>query len=155
MDDPPRDTKPMDDMMFDEINHVRSFDFNQWYSFRPPWKVIGYCQDKTGILLSKRGWLALRHRFPMLQMAMKQQLGGSTPEASVWSPHEFGMLYTFVHIRWHRYHGWLIISKLCNLSLSFGPGWCAPHMPSCASLSTSCASELERQRRRTPSYERR
>ena len=29
MDDPPRDTKSMDDIVFDEINHVESFDFNQ------------------------------------------------------------------------------------------------------------------------------
>jgi len=31
MDDP--DTKSMDDMVFDEINHVRSFNFHQWYGF--------------------------------------------------------------------------------------------------------------------------
>ena len=35
MDDPPGDTKSMDDMVFDEINHIRGFDFNQWYSFCP------------------------------------------------------------------------------------------------------------------------
>jgi len=33
MDDPPRDTKLMDNMVFDEINYVRSFNFYQWYSF--------------------------------------------------------------------------------------------------------------------------
>ena len=33
MDDLPRDTKPINDMVFDEINHVESFGFNQWYGF--------------------------------------------------------------------------------------------------------------------------
>ena len=35
MDDPPRDTKSMDDMVFDKINHVKSFNFHQWYSLCP------------------------------------------------------------------------------------------------------------------------
>ena len=35
VDDPSRDTKSMDDMVFDEINHIRGFNFNQWYSLRP------------------------------------------------------------------------------------------------------------------------
>ena len=35
VDDPPRDTKSMDDMVFDEINHVRGFDFSQWYGLCP------------------------------------------------------------------------------------------------------------------------
>jgi len=25
----------MDDMVFNEVNHVRSFDFNKWYRFWP------------------------------------------------------------------------------------------------------------------------
>ena len=44
---------------------------------------------------------ALWHRFPMLQMATKQQLDGAILEADVWSPHGFGRLYT-LHIGWHR-----------------------------------------------------
>ena len=43
MDDPPRDTKSMDDMVFDKINHVGSFNFHKWYTLYPLLEVISYC----------------------------------------------------------------------------------------------------------------
>ena len=30
-----QDTKPMDDMVFDKVDHVGSFNFNKWYSLCP------------------------------------------------------------------------------------------------------------------------
>jgi len=35
MDDPPGDTKSMDDMVFDEVDHIGGFNFSEWCGFRP------------------------------------------------------------------------------------------------------------------------
>jgi len=35
MDDSPGDTKSMDDMAFNEVNNVGSFNISNWYSFLP------------------------------------------------------------------------------------------------------------------------
>jgi len=32
----------MDDMVFNEVNHIESFDFNKWCSFCPLCEVVGY-----------------------------------------------------------------------------------------------------------------
>jgi len=49
MDDPPGDTKSMDDMVSDEINNIGSFNFSKWYSFRPFREVIGYSENEPMI----------------------------------------------------------------------------------------------------------
>jgi len=53
MDDPPGDTKSMDDMVFNEVNTVGSLNFSEWYSFRPFRKVISYSKNK---LMTFRRW---------------------------------------------------------------------------------------------------
>jgi len=34
MDDTPGDTKLVDDMVFDEVDHISGLNFNEWYNFR-------------------------------------------------------------------------------------------------------------------------
>jgi len=43
MNNPPGDTKPMNDMVFDKVDHVGSFNFNKWYNLCPLWEIISYC----------------------------------------------------------------------------------------------------------------
>ena len=45
VNDPPGDTKSVDDM-FDEVDHISGFNFSEWCSFRPLWEVIGYRKDE-------------------------------------------------------------------------------------------------------------
>jgi len=42
MDDPSRNTKSLDDMVFDKVNKFGSFNFDEQYSFYPLGEVIGY-----------------------------------------------------------------------------------------------------------------
>jgi len=35
MNNPHEDTKSMDDMVFNKVNHIGSFDFNKWYIICP------------------------------------------------------------------------------------------------------------------------
>jgi len=46
MDDPSEDTKSVDKMMSDEINHVGGFNFNKRNNFYPLWEVISYRKDE-------------------------------------------------------------------------------------------------------------
>ena len=40
MDDPPENKKSMDDVVFDEVNHINSLSFGERYGFRPLRQVI-------------------------------------------------------------------------------------------------------------------
>ena len=46
MDDPPGDTKSVDDMVFDEVNNIAGYNFGERYSFTLFWEVIGYREDE-------------------------------------------------------------------------------------------------------------
>ena len=45
MDDPPGDTKSIDDMVFDEVDYVNSLNFDERYHFRLLRKVVGNFKD--------------------------------------------------------------------------------------------------------------
>ena len=133
MDDLPRDTESMDDMVFDEINHVGSFDFNQWYGFCPLWKVIGYRQDKPVSFCRRgadwpydidspcfkwpwsNGWMKQLWR---LMYEIRMDLACFTPSCIL---DGIG------------YHGWPIVPKPVQSVLEFRTGWWTLHIPSCAS----------------------
>ena len=46
MNDPPRDTKFVDNMVFDEVVHISELNLLEWCSFCPLLKVISYCKDE-------------------------------------------------------------------------------------------------------------
>jgi len=43
INNPPWDTKPMNDMAFDKVDYVGSLNFNKWYSLCLLREIIGYC----------------------------------------------------------------------------------------------------------------
>ena len=47
MDDPPGNTKSMYDIVFDEVNNIGSFNFDERHGFCLFCKVIGYSEDKS------------------------------------------------------------------------------------------------------------
>ena len=46
MDDPSGDTKSVDDLMFDEVDHVGGFNFSERDSLCPLREVISYRKDE-------------------------------------------------------------------------------------------------------------
>jgi len=46
MNDLSSDTKSVDDMMFDKVDHVGGFNFNERNSLGPLWEVIVYYKDE-------------------------------------------------------------------------------------------------------------
>jgi len=49
MDDPSGDTKSVDNMMSDEINHVGGFNFNKQNNLCSLWEVISYRKNESMI----------------------------------------------------------------------------------------------------------
>jgi len=50
VNDYPRNTKSMDDMVFNEVNNITCFNFSERYNFCPLQKVIGYSKDQEPLM---------------------------------------------------------------------------------------------------------
>jgi len=46
VDGPPADTKSVDDLVFDEVDHINDLNFSKQCNFCSFWEVIGYHKDK-------------------------------------------------------------------------------------------------------------
>jgi len=47
MDDLSGDTKSVDDMMSDKVDHIGGFNFSERDSLCPLWEIIGYYKDES------------------------------------------------------------------------------------------------------------
>jgi len=59
MDNPPENTKSINDMVFDEVNYATGFNFCERYDFRTLWEVINYCKDESMTSSLMEDWWVL------------------------------------------------------------------------------------------------